>query len=275
MLAPAKINLSLNITGRRDDGYHLLHSYVVFADYGDEIVLEPSGIGYFLSIEGPFADQINIDDNIINQAVELFQQHLGHPLKHRAKLTKNIPVGAGLGGGSSDAAATIKLLMETYNVEIEPSVLKEMLLSLGADVPVCYKTAPCLMEGIGDVISPIKQADKVLPALLVYPDAFVSTPDVFKNYLSEFSQPQVLDNWFDSIDGMKNDLTVAAMQIEPKIQTALDLLKEQNGCIASRMSGSGSTCFALFENVEVRDKVHNAIQQAHSEWWVQPVSIEI
>lgn len=275
MLAPAKINLSLNITGRRDDGYHLLHSYVVFANYGDEIILEPSGIGYFLSIEGPFADQINIEDNIINRAVELFVQHLGCPLKHRVKLIKNIPVGAGLGGGSSDAAATIKLLMEAYSLEIEPSVLKEMLLLLGADVPVCYEAVPCLMEGIGDVISPIKQVNKALPALLVYPDAFVLTPDVFKNYSSEFTRPQVLDNWFDGVDSMSNDLTDAAIQIEPKIQIVLDLLKKQNGCITSRMSGSGSACFALFENAEARDEAHNAIQQAHSGWWVQPVYIEI
>lgn len=243
--ARAKINLCLHVTGRRADGYHLLDSLVGFADFGDEIIVAPAK-ALSLSIEGPHAQGLSAgDDNLVLRAARFLDPHGTAQIT----LIKRLPVASGIGGGSADAAATLRALSRLWNM---PLPAPEQVAILGADVPACLMGLPLRMQGIGDVL----RATPPIPALdvlLVNPGVAVATPAVFSG-LRDKENPALSSNWppFEDAKGFcnwlacqRNDLQPPAIALAPAIGTALGLLQD-TGCLFAGMSGSGATCFALY-----------------------------
>ena len=275
-IAPAKLNLFLHITGRRDDGYHLLQSLFAFTDRGDIITAEPAE-EFSLTVSGPFAATLQekgtqAQDNIILRAAYLLQRQFGNPnLKARIHLEKNLPVAAGIGGGSSDAAAVIRALIKLWRLDVAEGKLMDMALELGADVPACLYGKPCLVEGIGEKITPFPLPDKYW-CLLVNPGVAVSTRDIFMSFAQYgcgFS-PHLSRSSFN-LDrlgsGTKNDLQGPAVLLNTEIRMVLETLSGAKEAEIVRMSGSGATCFALFKNKSFAKMSEDIISQVRPDWW--------
>ncbi|KIC16096.1 4-(cytidine 5'-diphospho)-2-C-methyl-D-erythritol kinase [Leisingera sp. ANG-Vp] len=266
--APAKINLTLHVTGRREDGYHLLDSLVVFADAGDRLQLEP-GPEMILDVTGPFAEGVPADQrNLVWKAAE------GAGWRGRIRLDKQLPHGAGIGGGSSDAAAALRAL-SGQGIRT-PEALP---LSLGADVPVCLTARAARMSGIGECITPV--ALPQLPALLVNPGVPVPTGAVFSalamrnnpampEEFPEFDGPADCAAW---LAAQRNDLEIPAMGVAREIEFVLDELRVTSRALLARMSGSGSTCFALYPTLKAAHFAAYEIEAAHPDWWCRAVTL--
>lgn len=276
--APAKINLYLHVTGKRDDGYHLLDSMVVFApDIADIVTVEPSD-AFSFSMAGLFADGIGEDhNNLALRAARLYCDVTGAPSSFSLHLEKNIPSGAGLGGGSADAAATIKALEEFYGIPLPDR--DKHLLSLGADVPVCYRARACRFKGIGEVITDIP-APPELHMLLVCPNKHTSTRDVFAARTAAYTDPATIPPSYGTIQqflfflrSTNNDLSAPAKTLSPEIAEAEQLLGEQAGCLFTRMSGSGSAVFGLFDNAKNCATAREHILTTQPAWWAQSTNI--
>ncbi len=274
MLAPAKINLYLHITGKRADGYHLLDSLMVFTDVSDIITAEKAS-DITLQVSGEFADNSgDIRDNIVIKAAKALADSAGVQAGANISLQKNIPVGAGLGGGSSDAAATLRLLNSLWEINYSDEKLAQIGLTLGADVPFCLYGKPAFVSGIGEVID----AAPALPQfwiLLVNPRKILSTKDVFTqssiDFISPAGRPERFTNTHDFIDFLQrngNNLQKNAINIVPEITDVLDVIGQQDGVLLSRMSGSGSTCFGLFESKLSKDNALDNIRKTNPNWWV-------
>jgi len=275
-LAPAKVNLSLRITGRRDDGYHLLDSLVAFTDFGDYVAVSEAE-SLTLIVDGPFAAAIpNDESNIVLKAARALQDHTGAESGAEIRLTKNLPAAAGVGGGSSDAAATLSLLNRHWNTDLAGEEIADLALTLGADVPVCLARRPCRMRGIGDVIDPIHTPECGI--VLVNPLVPCSTAAVFRRRAGEFnaqtddlSGVTSVAELAQAVDTLGNDLLEPARQECPAIGSVLAILAGVPGVLASAMSGSGATCFALFSD---RDAAANAARYLDglddaTGWWIQ------
>lgn len=269
--APAKINLTLHVTGQRDDGYHLLDSLVVFTDVGDNLTLEPAD-DFSLDAYGPHAVSVPVDkSNLIFKAAQLMNPFDGVKIL----LEKNLPVASGIGGGSSDAAAALRGFAELWDQAL-PSGIK----SIGADVPVCLRAKPTRMSGIGEVLGDLPEIPKCW-LVLVNPGVAVSTPKVFSRLNSKDNpaMPDAIPDFDDVLEFaswlglMRNDLEAPAMQIEPVIATALAALRAQSGCLLGRMSGSGATCWGLFEDAAQAEHAARVIASQRPEWWVQPTAV--
>lgn len=276
--APAKINLYLHITGKRDDGYHLLDSLTTPVDgIADTITIE-AATSFALNITGPFASLIGHEDqqtNLVTRATHALARHLGHAPSVAMTLEKNVPPGAGLGGGSADAAATIRGLLQFWNAMIRDDDLHALLLSLGSDVPACYAGKQVLMRGTGDIVEPAP-ALPAMPIVVIWPGVPSSTPAVYKAYRPPFNAPaSVPDHFTEStfvefLRAQTNDLYVPALQSVPEIGTALAVLEQQNGVALCRMSGSGSACFGLFADSDSAARAESAISRSSpSTWWVR------
>ncbi len=265
--APAKVNLCLHVTGQRSDGYHLLDSLVAFTDIGDKISARALR-GLSLSITGPEGAGLSAGaDNLVLRAARLMGAQ-----DVALTLDKHLPRAAGIGGGSSDAAATLRLLARLTG---RPLPRNEDLLALGADVPVCLSARAARMRGIGEQIDPVPPLPP-LALVLVNPRVEVPTPQVFRALASRSNAPlpETLGPWPDSrafIDWLaerRNDLEPAACQLAPVISTVLEGLQSTQDCALARMSGSGATCFGLFESQDAARTAARDLQQAHPEWWV-------
>lgn len=272
-LAPAKVNLCLHVTGRRNDGYHTLQSLVAFADVSDHLTLTPAPT-YTLSVTGRFSNAIPAGaDNLITRAINDVAISQNRSADFSLHLEKNLPVGAGIGGGSADAAATLRLIQNAWG--LPDRLIRDTAPTLGADVPVCLSPSTQIMRGIGDTIStaPIFPP---LPAVLVWPDAFCDTRNVFHQLKGAFGESMpplpegewTLNTVIEYLARCRNDLEKPAIALLPVIQTALDALKLQNGSRITRMSGSGSTCFALFHTIAQAEAAARAIQKKYPAWWV-------
>lgn len=269
----AKINLDLRVCSRRADGYHDLDSLVVFAEPGDRLTLEPADHFAFV-IDGPFKTGLpNGDGNLVVRAAKDLAALIGRKPDVRVTLEKRLPVASGLGGGSADAAATLRGLVRLWNLTLSLADLVPLARRLGADVPVCLGSTAARMEGIGDRLTPIS-----LPAhpamLLVNPGKAVATPDVFRR-LRDHSGARdpssfcVSDPIFRAhLEGSVNDLEAPAIGIAPVIGAVLAAVRDQPGCALARMSGSGATCFGLFDDVAERDRAVSALSIARPRWWV-------
>ena len=279
-IARAKINLALHITGQRDDGYHLLDSVVVFADYGDVItVSKRDGAAaqtgsHHLTINGPFSEGLEADhDNLVLKAARLMGDDVP-PLN--IVLEKNLPVASGIGGGSADAAATLLAVAELLD---RPLPNSDDVLSLGADVPVClhgcqHGTA-IRMSGIGETLTELPKTP-ALPIVLINPNVGVSTPAIFKSLASKNNPPltephNTLDKaepFMQWINGCRNDLQPPALIHCQQVEECLNALSSCTGSLTARMSGSGATCFGLFENDEDAKKAADTLRSEHSNWWI-------
>ncbi len=268
VLAPAKVNLYLHVTGKRADGYHLLDSLLAFADIGDELSFETAP-DFSLSVIGPFAKDVPPEGNLVETAARKLCARLDIAPAVHITLTKNLPVGAGIGGGSADAAATIRGLLKFFGREAK---VADLLLSLGADVPACYHSAPLRLAGIGEQIELVKPITQFF-ALLVNPRVHCSTPAVFKSLRSvskydNTTLPRLIDQdaAFRFLHSARNDLTQAAISVVPDIQFVLNTLEDTDARLV-RMSGSGATCFALFDDAAASANASDKIKAAHPEWW--------
>ena len=278
MLAPAKINLDLLITGRRDDGYHLLDSIVAFTDFGDQLFAEPSD-HLSLSISGPFAAGLKPDENnLIIKAARLICEKVGISPNIKFNLIKNLPLASGIGGGSADAAAALKFCIEILSIKIAKTTLNHIALELGADVPVCLLSETCHMQGIGEKITRLN-FNKQLHLLLMNPMVSVSTPAVFKQYENlsgGFDQNRSLANdqihlplILDILKESRNSLSEATLNIEPEINNVLHCLSNTDDVLITRMSGSGATCFALYEKQESCLNAAQRMKNNKPDWWVK------
>ena len=252
LTAPAKVNLSLNITGRRDDGYHLLDSIVVFTAFGDQIDLSPAS-GDSVRVSGPFAASLTAaGDNICLRALSAFREAGGEAGPLAIHIDKQIPVGAGLGGGSSDAAAMLRHLNGASAHPLSEERLAAVALSLGADVPVCLASTAQRMQGIGEILTPLEPPPRG-HLVLARPDAMLATGEVFRLWQQAVPAGAASDSGSrpDRIIAAGNDLEAAATTLVPAIGTVLVSLRDCEGIIAAQMSGSGTACFGLFEDAGV------------------------
>lgn len=277
-VAPAKINLALHVTGRRDDGYHLLDTLVVFTRLGDRLRVEAASEDSF-EVTGPFGRQVPSDAaNLILRARDLMREHFGAAAERPVKilLAKNLPVAAGIGGGSSDAAGALTLLSRYWNIEAEPDALAGIALRLGADVPMCLAARPLSARGIGDRIDVIPLFPE-LPLLLVNPGIPLATPEVFKALLNRENPPlptlrgMSTDDVVDWLAATRNDLEPPALALLPAIGGVLSALRDE-GALVARMSGSGATCFGVFKSAQAAAEAEFAISSEYPGWFVKATS---
>ena len=275
-LAFAKINLLLKVTGRRNDGYHLLDSLVGFCEFGDRLEISLNEAQDEIITEGTFGREID-ENNIIKKTLEKFRETTNWEQPVRIRLEKEIPIGAGLGGGSSDAATTLRLLSQIPNSP--PLTRKElfnMALELGADVPVCLHRKTTRMQGIGEKLALLPPLPE-LPILLVNPNCRLETKNVFGAFRGNYSEP--VDSYLfekswsqETLEDLlrskqQNDLYDAAVSLVPQISKVLTLLRELPGVIGVGMSGSGATCFAIFKQSKAA-KMNEALERLNeTTWW--------
>ncbi len=284
--ARAKINLWLQVTGRRADGYHMLDSLVAFAEIGDRLSADPDGpLG--LSVTGPFAGALaaamtgpngaGADDNLVLRAARALAARAGRPATGRFVLDKRLPVASGIGGGSADAAAALRLLAGAWGLAIGGDDLAALALDLGADVPVCLASRTARMTGIGEGLARGPSLAGV-PVVLINPGRPVATRDVFRTRQGPFSQPApvgLVDTSTADAAGLaavlaatRNDLEAPAIALEPTIGRALEVLAAAPRCRLARMSGSGATCFGLFDDDRSADAAAARLTAAEPTWWV-------
>ena len=274
----AKINFTLSITGRRADGYHELSSLTVFADYGDRLRFTESE-ELSLAIDGPFATGLPATaDNLVLRAAAGLATLAGRPLTAAIALTKNLPVAAGIGGGSADAAAVLRGLCRLHDLEPDPQMFQALALQLGADVPVCLASRPASMSGVGEYLQPVK-AMPFLALVLVNPGVPLSTAAVFKARRGAFtttdeSQPPAdLEALLDWLSRRPNDLEAPAKALRREIAEVLERLAATKGCRLSRMSGSGATCLGIFESHAEAEAAALRFVSEKPEWWVRAAAL--
>jgi 4-diphosphocytidyl-2-C-methyl-D-erythritol kinase len=274
--APAKLNLALHVTGRRADGYHLLDTLVVFTQVGDTVSVLP-GDDDGLTIDGRFAPSLsNSNDNLVLRARDLMRSiaepRLAGPVA--LSLDKALPVASGIGGGSSDAAATLRLLRRYWSVAVEPEALSHAALALGADLPMCLAACTLRARGIGERLEPVSALNPV-HVVLVNPGVAVSTPAVFGalKRMGDAGLPDAppageLADLVEWLRPTRNDLEAPAISIAPAIGHALDALTSSGAALA-RMSGSGATCFGLFGSRAEAERAARVIASAQPAWYVE------
>jgi 4-diphosphocytidyl-2-C-methyl-D-erythritol kinase len=281
--ARAKVNLTLRVVGRRVDGYHDLESLVAFADCADRLSLTP-GPSLDLTTIGPLASACGeTADNLVLKAARLLGERVPDMKAGSFTLDKVLPVAAGIGGGSADAAAALRLLAKLNGLALDDNRLVEVALLTGADVPVCLASRPCDMTGVGENLLPLSLPK--MPCVMVNPRVAVATKDVFSalglrngellvgtcDILQAPAWPQAgasVEDWVEALAESSNDLEAPAMRIQPVITEVIAALNAANGAWLARMSGSGATCFAIFENTAEAQRAAQKIQLDHPQWWV-------
>ncbi len=273
LAAPAKINLFLHVTGRREDGYHLLESLVVFAEAGDRLVVEASE-DLSLAITGPFAAALADagPENLVLRAAAALQRGAAVQSGARIVLEKNLPVSSGIGGGSTDAAAALRALSVLWNIDPASSDLAGMGLAIGADVPVCLNARSAIMSGVGESLREVAPPP-ACGAVLVNGGEGVSTPGVFAARTAPFTEagdwqtPRRFDAFIDALRKCKNDLSDPALSVSPVIGEVLAALSETGQCALARLSGSGGTCFGLYADDAAAANAAALIRAEHPDWW--------
>ncbi|GHD99076.1 4-diphosphocytidyl-2C-methyl-D-erythritol kinase [Defluviimonas sp. 20V17] len=280
-LAPAKINLTLHVIGRRADGYHLLDSLVAFVDLGDRVGVAP-GDGLSLRVKGPRAAGVPADDNnLMLRAARLLAAgagaEVGADLGAALTLEKCLPMAAGIGGGSSDAAAALRLLSRLWGLPMPDT---RALMALGADLPVCAAARPARMRGLGERLDPAPALPPVW-LVLANPGMALATPAVFGalSRPENAPMPETLPDFPDAVAlaawlrAQRNDLEPAATAICPAVAQVSAALAAQSGCLLARMSGSGATCFGVFASPATAQAAVAALRAARPDWWVEAAGL--
>ena len=272
--APAKINLALHVVGQRADGYHLLESIVTFAKAGDRLSFSPAASDGF-SVSGRFGTMLCDDPkpNLVLTARDRLRQAMiaagGEAPPVAIHLEKNLPVAAGIGGGSADAAATLRGLMRLWNAGLPETELAAIALSLGADVPMCLKGVPSMARGIGEDLTPLPSFP-VLALVLGNPLIGVSTPEIFRQ-LARRDNPPIKarrGDWLAYFAGLRNDLEQPAKTLVPEIGELAAMI-EAEGALLTRMSGSGATCFGIFSSIEAAEDAAKSLSRRKPGWYFQ------
>lgn len=282
--APAKVNLTLRVLGRRADGYHELDSLVAFAGVGDELSLtpgEPAGV----QVSGPFAAGLSSgDDNLVLKAERVLREEIAGLRSGRFHLVKRLPVASGIGGGSADAAAALRLLARLNDLPPSHPALLAAAGRIGADVPVCLEARARIMRGIGERLGPALRLPRLF-ALLVNPGMAVETAPVFRTlglqagqehaggvaaFDADGSSPATPPSLIAALAASGNELEAPARAVAPVIGEVLSALSASPGCRLARMSGSGATCFALFDNCRASAEAGKQLSLQRPDWWVKP-----
>ena len=279
--APAKVNLTLRVAGRRSDGLHEIESLAVFSDIADELTLDPLR-PRGLELLGPRRAECGpVAENLVLKAAgalaaRVFDLKIGH-----FALIKRIPVAAGLGGGSADAAAALRLLAQANGVRLDDPRLHEAARVTGADVPVCLDPRPRIMRGTGEVLSAVVKLPP-LPSVLVHPGVALPTGEVFDAFdqllpeplapagLLSFTAGEELLTW---LQAQPNHLEAAAISLQPVIAEVLSALQDLRSCRLARMSGSGATCFGLFDTQEAAASAARQLRAIRSDWWTEETTL--
>ena len=279
----AKVNLTLRVVGRRVDGYHELESVVAFADCADRLSLAP-GAALDLTMSGPLAQACGeTSDNLVLKAAHLLGERVPGLKIGSFTLDKVLPVAAGIGGGSADAAAALRLLAQLNGLALDDKRLLDVALETGADVPVCLTSRACDMTGVGESLLPLSLP--IMPCVLVNPRVPVATRDVFAalglrhgellvgaaDVIQATAWPEQgasVEDWVEVLAASSNDLEAPATRIQPVIGEVIAALSATNGAWLARMSGSGATCFAIFENTAEAQRASQKVQLDHPGWWV-------
>jgi 4-diphosphocytidyl-2-C-methyl-D-erythritol kinase len=277
--APAKINLTLRVLGRRADGYHELESLVAFAELADTLVLQPSD-NAALDVSGPFAAASGpAAENLVLKALGALRERVAGLKAGRFMLEKNVPVAAGLGGGSADAAAVLRLLARLNDLVLDDPRLTSAARATGADVPVCLDPRARIMRGVGDELSAPLDLPP-LPVLLVNPGLALATRDVFAKFTVAHAGERPLADVPDRPDAAisflasyDNDLTQAAIACAPAVAEVIERLRAIPGVKLARMSGSGATCFALFGSAGEAASGAKLLQAERKGWWACPTTL--
>jgi len=277
--APAKINLYLHITAKRRDGYHSLESLVAFANYGDEISVAPSD-KLTLTINGPCSKGLQSNaDNIVIKAAKLLANSNGVDQKAKITLTKNLPISSGMGGGSADAAATLHALSKLWNLSLKTIDFSNLAEKLGADVSVCLKNTPSIITGIGEKVMLAPKLPN-LWFILVNPGIPVSTRKVFAAHKEKNSathafktRPQTVKELASLLSEFRNDLTPAAIETAPIIEEVLKVVQAEKKQLLTRLSGSGATCFALFEEKNAAVEAARGLKMKYPKWWIKATAL--
>jgi 4-diphosphocytidyl-2-C-methyl-D-erythritol kinase len=281
--ARAKVNLTLRVVGRRVDGYHDLESLVAFADCADRLSLAV-GPELQLVTTGPLAQACGeTSDNLVFRAAKLLGEQVPDLKRGEFVLDKVLPVAAGIGGGSADAAAALRLLARANNLANDDPRLIEVAKLTGADVPVCLPSRACVMTGVGETLLPL--ALPIMPCVMVNPRVPVATKDVFgalglrngqllvgaSDVIEAAGWPEAgasLEDWVEALAAGTNDLEAPATRIQPVIGEVIAALNATNGAWLARMSGSGATCFAIYENTAEAGRAAEKLRLDHPGWWV-------
>jgi 4-diphosphocytidyl-2-C-methyl-D-erythritol kinase len=280
----AKVNLTLRVIGRRVDGYHDLESVVAFADCADRLTLVP-GAELKLTTSGPMAQACGeAADNLVFKAAQLLKARVPELKLGHFTLDKVLPVAAGIGGGSADAAAALRLLATSNRIALDDERLREVALETGADVPVCLASHACDMTGVGETLLPLNLPK--MPCVLVNPRIPVATRDVFEALGLRHGELLVgatdvmiqapgwpeagasVEDWVEALAAGSNDLEAPATRIQPVIGEVIAALNATDGAWLARMSGSGATCFAIYENTAEAGRAAEKIRLDHPAWWV-------
>ncbi|MCZ4429608.1 4-(cytidine 5'-diphospho)-2-C-methyl-D-erythritol kinase [Agrobacterium sp. SOY23] len=274
--APAKINLALHVTGQRADGYHLLETLVTFTEAGDVIRIRDTDADSF-SISGPFGDLLSAGDggnNLVTRARDMLRDALastGQAVRPvDIHLEKNLPVASGIGGGSADAAATLRGLLRHWSATIAPEKLASLALKLGADVPMCLASRPLIARGIGEDIEAFTDLPELF-MVLANPLKAVSTPEIFRrlqNKANPHLPAHATIGWMDFLDQSRNDLQPPAQALLPEIGEITGLLSEEGAALV-RMSGSGATCFGIFHSFDAAKNAETSLRKKRPGWYFQ------
>jgi 4-diphosphocytidyl-2-C-methyl-D-erythritol kinase len=262
--APAKLNLDLHVLGRRADGYHELDSTVVFTALADRLEARPAA-SVSLAVEGPFAGAVPPGpDNLVLRAAAALRAAGGVATGAALRLTKAIPVAAGLGGGSADAAAALRALRRLWRPDLDDPTIRRIALGLGADVPACLIARPLRLGGVGERLAPFAgMASHAV--VLVNPGIALATRAVFAERRAHEGGPRVAADWRHG----RNDLEPAAIRLAPAVGEVLTALRRRPGCRLARMSGSGATCFGLFDDPAAAEASAAALAADRPHWWIR------
>ena len=274
--APAKLNLYLHILDKRADGYHSIESLVVFTQLADELTLTKAPHQLTLTVNGEFAGHAGSeDDNLVLKAARLLQTKAGITYGADIRLTKNIPVGAGLGGGSADAAAMLRGFCRVWDIKLDQRELRALAVTLGADVAMCLDSVPVVARGIGEELAPVLKPLPKLHALLVHPRTPLLTKDVY----AAFTPGDAAAPWNDdfsagdflaSLKATRNHLQRAAIAVDGRVAEVLLALETlQPAPDLVRMTGSGACCFALYRDEAQAQRALKQLSEHYPNWWMK------
>ena len=276
-IAPAKVNLYLHITGKKKTGYHELDSLIVFTELHD-IISVTTHHNIEISVRGPLAGQLSEspETNLVYKAAQILTELTDIPKGAKITVSKNIPVAAGLGGGSADAAAAIQALCKLWNIGLEDRVLATIALSLGSDVPACLLSKTAQISGFGEILKPVPEFPKNLHLVLVNPGIKLLTKSVYEGFRGPFKGTKSISlfptnptNLPAFLQQCSNDLSESAKELCPDIIEVLDALESCTGCYLARISGSGPSCFGIFPNAKVANLAALQIARRKTDWWVK------
>lgn len=278
-ISPAKINLYLEIINKRSDGYHNLESLMSFCDFGDVISVKKSNV-FQLDIVGQFSKNLISKDNIIVETIEKLQDFFDREFKVYVKLTKNLPISSGMAGGSSNAATLIRAIIDLYKLKIEKERINELLISIGSDVPFCFFGKTALVQGKGEKVNFFSKGIPEFFVLLANPRQQISTKKIFERLEIKSVKRKMnsLDyssdeNFVQHIKNRKNDLEIPAIKQCKKISYLLDFFNSHTDCLFSRMTGSGATCFAVFQTNKKLINAEKILREKFKNYWIQKTKI--